>query len=155
VDRIGKEISGAGMDTNVIGRKRSTGARNSKPARRALIVRDLSEERMPTPSASAWPTSCAADRDKIDCTSPTPTPWSPASSSGAWFGVCPTDQAAVDAAYFMRAASAGGGTRPARPRHAAPGARVISESFLLRPAGSRLDVRMTAAAGVRCGGELV
>src|SRR5436305_430778 len=45
VDRIGKEISGAGMDTNVIGRKQIDGEPEfERPSVERLIVRGLSEE---------------------------------------------------------------------------------------------------------------
>ncbi len=44
VDRMGKEISGSGMDTNVIGRMRIAGeAEPESPRVRALVVLDLSE----------------------------------------------------------------------------------------------------------------
>ncbi|MGL4555220.1 MAG: lactate racemase domain-containing protein [Gemmataceae bacterium] len=45
VDRIGKEISGSGMDTNVVGRKRAVRSqpdRGDLPAFRLIFVRDLS-----------------------------------------------------------------------------------------------------------------
>lgn len=44
VDQIGKEISGAGMDTNVVGRKRAHGAADplDQPSMRLIFVRGLS-----------------------------------------------------------------------------------------------------------------
>jgi hypothetical protein len=45
VDEIGKEISGSGMDTNIVGRKRAfrTQTLENQPAMRFIFVRDLSE----------------------------------------------------------------------------------------------------------------
>jgi hypothetical protein len=44
IDEIGKEISGAGMDTNVVGRKRSLGSKppEGQPEMRFIFVRELS-----------------------------------------------------------------------------------------------------------------
>lgn len=44
VDEIGKEISGSGMDTNVIGRRPGTGDLDGAPAIRRIFVRRLSEK---------------------------------------------------------------------------------------------------------------
>lgn len=46
VDEIGKEISGSGMDTNVVGRKRALQASGKipQPQMRLIFVRDLSEK---------------------------------------------------------------------------------------------------------------
>src|SRR5205807_9058772 len=46
IDEIGKEISGSGMDTNVVGRKRAFkgGAPGGQPQMRFIFVRGLSEK---------------------------------------------------------------------------------------------------------------
>jgi len=45
IDEIGKEISGSGMDTNIVGRKRAfkSGAPANQPSMRFIFVRDLSK----------------------------------------------------------------------------------------------------------------
>ena len=57
VDRIGKDISGAGMDTNVIGRKyndhRATDGERPRITR--IYVRDLTDETHGTLRVSEWP----------------------------------------------------------------------------------------------------
>jgi hypothetical protein len=46
IDEIGKDISGSGMDTNIVGRKRAFGnsMRNDQPRMRFIFVRGLSEK---------------------------------------------------------------------------------------------------------------
>jgi hypothetical protein len=44
VDRIGKNISGSGMDTNIVGRKRGAPPEAPLPEIRRIVVRDLTEE---------------------------------------------------------------------------------------------------------------
>jgi hypothetical protein len=104
VDRIGKEISGAGMDTNVLGRKRiATEPEFERPRVERVIARDLSEETHGN-AIGIGLADFIIQRivDKID--------WRVTNTNSMVSGflqrsmvpvVCPTDQAAVDAAYFM------------------------------------------------------
>jgi hypothetical protein len=104
VDRIGKEFSGAGMDTNVIGRKRiDREPEFERPRVERLIARDLSEETHGN-AIGIGLADFIIQRivDKID--------WHATNTNSMVSGflqrsqvpvVCPTDQAAVEAAYFM------------------------------------------------------
>ncbi len=104
VDRAGKEISGAGMDTNVLGRKRiATEPEFERPRVERLILRDLSDETHGN-GVGVGLADFVIRRvvDKID--------WEVTNINSMVSGflqrsmlpvVCPTDQAAVDAAYFM------------------------------------------------------
>ena len=57
VDEIGKEISGAGMDPNVIGRRMVLGEPEPTPHHHRIVLRDLTDIPTATPSAWALPTS--------------------------------------------------------------------------------------------------
>ena len=59
VDRLGKDVSGAGMDTNVIGRVSFWGGGERPPSRASRGSSCAASRRPPTatPAASAWPTS--------------------------------------------------------------------------------------------------
>jgi hypothetical protein len=104
VDRSGKEISGAGMDTNVLGRKRIPGEPEfERPRVERVILRDLTEETHGN-GIGVGLADFVTQRlvDKID--------WNVTNINSMVSGfllrsmlpvVCPTDQAAVDAAYFM------------------------------------------------------
>jgi hypothetical protein len=104
VDRIGKEFSGAGMDTNVIGRKRiDREPEFERPIVERLIARDLSEETHGN-AVGIGLADFITQRilDKAD--------WHATNTNSIVSGflqrsqvpvVCPTDQAAVDQAYFM------------------------------------------------------
>jgi hypothetical protein len=104
VDRIGKEISGAGMDTNVVGRKRIDHEPEfERPRVERIIARDLSEETHGN-AIGIGLADFITQRivDKID--------WHVTNTNSMVSGflqrsmvpvVCPTDQAAVDAACFM------------------------------------------------------
>jgi len=134
VDRIGKEISGAGMDTNVIGRKRIDGEPEFKrPRVERLIVRDLSEETHGN-AIGIGLADFITQRivDKID--------WHATNTNSMVSGflqrsmvpiVCPTDQAAVDSAYFMLRRKAPEEVRVLRIRDTLHLEHVwISESYL-------------------------
>jgi hypothetical protein len=104
VDRSGKEISGAGMDTNVLGRKRIPGEPEfERPRVERVILRDLTEETHGN-GIGVGLADFVTQRlvDKID--------WNVTNINSMVSGfllrsmlpvVSPTDQAAVDAAYFM------------------------------------------------------
>lgn len=103
VDRIGKEISGCGMDTNVIGRKRIPGEPEfERPRIERLIVRDLTEETHGNAIGIGLADFITQRlHEKID--------WHATNTNAMVSGflarsmvpvVCPTDQAAVDAALF-------------------------------------------------------
>jgi hypothetical protein len=72
VDEIGKNISGSGMDTNVIGRKfvgNPDEGRDDVCCKR-IFIRGLTEETMATPAGSDWPSSpIAAQSSRWICTS--------------------------------------------------------------------------------------
>ena len=59
VDELGKDVSGTGMDTNVIGRVSfwGGGERPARPRITRIFVRGLTPPPTATPAASAWPTS--------------------------------------------------------------------------------------------------
>ena len=62
LDQIGKNISGSGMDTNVVGRKFNdhVAAEHEWPKIKRIIVRDLTEaDARQRHAASAWPSSAA------------------------------------------------------------------------------------------------
>jgi hypothetical protein len=104
VDRSGKEISGAGMDTNVLGRKRIPGEPEfERPRVERVILRDLTEETHGN-GIGVGLADFVTQRlvEKID--------WNVTNINSMVSGfllrsmlpvVSPTDQAAVDAAYFM------------------------------------------------------
>jgi lactate racemase-like protein len=104
VDRCGKEISGAGMDTNVLGRKRIDGEPPfERPHVERVLLRDLTEETHGN-GIGVGLADFITQRvlDKID--------WHVTNTNSIVSGflqrsqvpvVCPTDQAAVDTAYFM------------------------------------------------------
>ena len=104
VDRCGKEISGAGMDTNVLGRKRIDGEPPfERPRIERVLLRDLTEETHGN-AIGIGLADFITQRvvDKID--------WHATNTNSIVSGflqrsmvpvVCPTDQAAVDTAYFM------------------------------------------------------
>jgi hypothetical protein len=134
VDRIGKEISGAGMDTNVIGRKRIDGEPEfERPRVERLIVRDLSEETHGN-AIGIGLADFMVQRivDKID--------WHVTNTNSMVSGflqrsmvpiVCPTDQAAVDSVYFMLRRKAPEEVRVLRIRDTLHLEHVwISESYL-------------------------
>jgi hypothetical protein len=103
VDRIGKEISGCGMDTNVIGRKRIPGEPEfERPRIERLIARDVTEESHGNAIGIGLADFITQRlHEKID--------WHVTNTNAMVSGflarsmvpvVCPTDQAAVDAALF-------------------------------------------------------
>jgi len=103
VDRIGKEISGCGMDTNVIGRKRIPGEPEfERPRIERLIVRDVTDESHGNAIGIGLADFITQRlHEKID--------WHVTNTNAMVSGflarsmvpvVCPTDQAAVDAALF-------------------------------------------------------
>jgi hypothetical protein len=103
VDKIGKEISGCGMDTNVIGRKRIPGEPEfERPRVERLIALDLTEETHGN-AVGIGLADFITQRlhEKID--------WHATNTNAIVSGflsrsmvpvVCPTDQAAVDTALF-------------------------------------------------------
>jgi hypothetical protein len=104
VDRAGKEISGAGMDTNVLGRKRiDTEPEFERPRVERVILRDLTDETHGN-AVGIGLADFVTQRvvDQID--------WQVTNINSMVSGflqrsmlpvVSPTDQAAVEAAYFM------------------------------------------------------
>jgi Lactate racemase N-terminal domain len=103
VDRIGKEISGCGMDTNVVGRKRIPGEPEfERPRVERLIALDLTEETHGNAIGIGLADFITQRlHEKID--------WHTTNTNAIVSGflsrsmvpvVCPTDQAAVDTALF-------------------------------------------------------
>ena len=61
IDRMGKDISGVGIDPNVTGRIGVNGERDAaSPRVGAMMVCDLTDRRMATRLAWDWPTSSPA-----------------------------------------------------------------------------------------------
>ena len=69
IDEIGKNISGAGMDTNVVGRKfqMHAAAPDEYPKVKRIFVRGLTEgDARQRVAASAWPSSAPSRTDSRD-----------------------------------------------------------------------------------------